>query len=799
MAYLADFSTKSNAAKATTLVFAAADFPAHATDEYLVIGATCEAEVAVTITATAGWTQIGSTVGNPATATGLYSAMFYKKCTGAAETCTITLSVTNAIHCHAFLIRDADLTTFLDGTPSAANVATASQFNSASITTAVADTLLLYYIGIDSTTITPTMCHTAPGAIHFIDSSDNGGSVVTAGSKVMAAGAAGWYVQRTAGATPTPPWNMSLSEMTNRFTVGIRNKSGGTIPPYIDDSATIGAKVMDGHWWLSATTRNNENFKATPLSVTSFITHLGTLTGTFDDGAAVADSHINPYSNAVSSTPGASPANLTGLEVQMPTATIDMSTGWLVGSVIESTPKAANWGVGSINTGGVFVAVGSTANYRIFQVLSRDNLINTEGRAIFSVQINQTQTQSGQSATPPTVSAINRLWVFNRGNQVALAQYHCDYHIINKIIVAGGSAAAPVDSEGMYQIGKFLRLKLIGKQGAGGLLPLVPVQIGGGDAVNFQIDAGALQFPRIYNRAKREINYHGADNAIGISYAGKSGDVIKHTNSVVTSASPYYWEINAAATNGATWDFNGLVVVGANVTLRNVVTFDGMAFSACPTLNFTGCTVTNGGIKGVPAGNDTLTTNASTNLSACAINVTGVAAGNRWCSVTNPTIFSGCTFTGSGATGHAIRITAVGTYNLIGNVFNGFGADASNFAAIYNDSGGAVTLNIAGGGSTPTVRNGTGASTTVVATATVNIGSLATGTRVKASKVSDGSVLFNGTETAGVVSFTTSYAGNIAIDARKGSVAPYYLPWVTQITTVIGQANTVTALQQLDQ
>lgn len=798
MAYLADFSTKSNATKATTLVFAAADFPAHVADEYLVIGATCEAEVAVAITASAGWTQIGSTVGNPATATGLYSAMFYKKCAGAAETCTITLSVTNAIHCHAFLIRDADLTTFLDGV-SAANVATASQFNSASITTTVADTLLLYYIGIDSTTATPTMCHTAPGAIHFLDSSDNGGAIIAAGSKVMAAGAAGWYVQRTSGATPTPPWNMSLSEMTNRFTVGIRNKSGGTVPPYIDDSATIGAKVMDGHWWLSATTRNNENFKATPLSVTSFNTHLGALTGAFDAGAAVADSHINPYSNAVSSTPAVSATALTGFEVQMPTSTVDMSAGWLVGSVIEATPKAANWGTGSINTGGLFVVVGSTLNYRAFQVLSRDNLVNTEGRAIFSVQINQTQTQSGQSVTPPTVSAINRLWVLNRGNLAQLAQYHCDYHIINKITVAGGTNAAPVDSEGMYQIGKFLRLKLIGKQGAGGLLPLVPVQIGGGDAVNFQIDAGALQFPRIYNRAKREINYHGADNAIGISYAGKSGDVIKHTNSVVTSASPYYWEINAAATNAAVWDFNGLVVVGANVTLRNVMTFDGMAFSACPTLNFTECAVTNGSIKGVPATNDTLTTNAVTSISGCAINVTGVTAGNRWCSVANPSIFTSCIFTGSGTAGHAIRITTPGVYSLSGNVFNGFGADSSNFAAIYNDSGGAVTLNIAGGGSTPTVRNGAGATTTVVATATVNIGSLATGTRVKASKVSDGSVLFNGTETAGAVSFTTSYAGDVSIDARKGSAAPYYLPWVTQITTVIGQTNTVTALQQLDQ
>jgi hypothetical protein len=694
MAYVADFTTKSNAAKALTLVFAAADFPPHVADDYLVIGITCEAEVAVAFTATAGWTQIGITVGNPATATGLYSSLWYKKCASAAEACTITLSVTNASHGHAFLIKDADLTTFLDGTPAAATFATASQFSSASITTTSADTLLLHYIGIDSTTTTPTMCHSAPGPVHFLDSSDNGGTNVTAGSKTMAGACAGWYMQRTPGATPTPGWNMSLTGIRNEFVVGIKHKAGGLVPPYIDDSVSIGTKVMDGHWWASATTRNNENFKATPLSVTSFITHLGTFTGTFDALAAVADSHINPYSNAVSSTPATSAAALTGFELQIPTTPIDMSAGWLVGSVMESTPKAANWGTGSIKTGGVFVAVGSTLNYRIFQVLARDNLINTEGRAVFSVQVNQTQTQSGQSTAAPTVSAINRVWVLNRGNLATLAQYHCDYHVINKIIAAGGDVNNPVDSEGLYQIGKFLRLKLIQKQGAGALMPLVPIQIGGGDAIQFEIDAGALQFPRIYNRTKREINYHGADNAIGISYAGKAGDVIKHTNSVVTSASPYYWEINAAATSAATWDFSGLVVVMATVTLRPVMTFNKMSFSDCPTITLNSSTVT-----------------------SCSFNNSKLVAA----SPADAALVSGSTFASAG-TGHAIEIGGIAAnVTLSGLVFTGYAASngsTGNEAIFVNIASGTMDINIGGGGSTPSIRTA-GATVNVVSGATV--------------------------------------------------------------------------------
>lgn len=746
MAYIADFATKGNSTKALTMVFAATDFPEHAIDDYLVIAATSEAEAATTHSATAGWTQIGATVG---TATSLYSSMWFKKCASAAETCTLTLSVSNAIHAHVFLIKDADLTTFLDGTPSAVASATASQFNSASITTTAADTLILFYNGVDATTTTPDQCHSAPGPVHFIDSSDNGGANVTAGSKVMAAGAAGWYVQRTAGATPTPSWNLSLTEITNRFTVGVKHKSGGVIPPYIDDVSTIGAKVMDGHWWVSATTRNNESFKATPLSVTSFITHLGTLTGTFDAAAAAADSHLNPYSNAISSTPAISATALTGFEVQMPTAAIDMSTGWLVGTVMESTPKSANWGTGSVKTGGVFVAVGSTANYRIFQVLARDNLVNTEGRAVFSVQINQTQTQSGQSVTPPTVSAINRLWVLNRGNIGNLVQYHCDYHIINKVIVAGGTAAAPVDSEGVYNVGRFLRIKLIQKQGAGGIMPLVPLQVGGGDAVNFQIDAGALQFPRIYSRTKREINYHGADNAIGISYAGKSGDVIKHTNSVVTSASPYYWEINAAATSACAWDFSGLVVVGATVTLRPVVTFDSMSFSNCASVATTGSTVTN-----------------------CSFGNSPIAAS----SPANAALVSNCKITKTAGTSHGITITgAAAAVTLSGLVFAGYAASngaTGNEAIFVNIATGTVTLNISGGGSTPSIRTA-GATVTVVAGATVTFTGLPAGTDIVILTAGTTTILHQVDANAGS-SYAWGYQGTPAVDV--GFIKPGFVP-----------------------
>lgn len=752
MAYVADFTTKSNAAKALTLVFAAADFPEHVIDDYLVIGITNEAEVAVTHSATAGWTQIGTTVGQATATAGMYSSMWYKKCASAAETCTITLSVTNASHAHAFLIKDADTTTFLDGTPNSVFTAVAaSQFSNASITTTQPDSLLLFYCGIDTggTITVPTQCHTAPdGNSHFIESSDNGASTNATGTRVMAGGCAAWYIQRTAGATPAAAWNSGLAGVFSKFTVGIRNKVGGLIPAYVDNTTAPGVKLMDGHGTITTTNRNNELFKATPLSVTSFITHLGTLTGTYKACTTVADVHLNPYSSGVTQTAGASATALTGFEVQF-TTPVDMTTGWVIGTMMMSGPKLANFNHGSIKKGGGFLAIGQTANYRIFQVMAKDNLVNTEGRAVVSVQVGQTQTQSGASVTPPTMTGINRLWFFERGNDATLALYINDFHLINNIVAAGGDANVPVDSEGLYSIGQFCRVKMIQRQGASGLLPMVPIQIGGGDAINFQIDAGAMQFPRQYSLAKREIHYHGADNAIGISYAGKLGDVIKHTNSVITSESPYYWEINAAATSAATWDFSGLVLVKATVTLRPVLTFTGMSFSTCASVTTTGSTVT-----------------------ACNFGDSPILAS----SPANAALITDCKITKTIGTGHGITITgAAATITLTGLVFTGYAATngvTGNEAIFVNIATGTVTINISGGGSTPSIRTA-GATVTVVAGATITFTGLPAGTDIVILTAGTTTVLHQVDANAGS-SYAWGYQGTPAVDV--GFIKPGYVP-----------------------
>lgn len=132
----------------------------------------------------------------------------------------------------------------------------------------------------------------------------------------------------------------------------------------------------------------------------------------------------------------------------------------------------------------------------------------------------------------------------------------------------------------------------------------------------------------------------------------------------------------------------------------------------------------------------------------------------------NPADISDCTFTQS--SGHAIEITQTGVYSFTGNTFTGYeGVAGTNGtansgptnAAIYNNSGGSVTLNISNG-TTPSVRNGASATTTVAATVTLTLDGLETDSEVRVYRAG------TTTEEAGTESSTTSF--DYAFQASPG-------------------------------
>lgn len=163
----------------------------------------------------------------------------------------------------------------------------------------------------------------------------------------------------------------------------------------------------------------------------------------------------------------------------------------------------------------------------------------------------------------------------------------------------------------------------------------------------------------------------------------------------------------------------------------------------------------------------------------------GIAA----CSDADFTKISGTTILQAG-TGHAFELTTPGTYGLTALSFDGFGT--GNSAAIFNNSGGVVTLNISGG-NTPTVRNGAGASTLINNAVSVTLTGLFSGTRVKVYRQSDNA------ELAGVESSASSFTAGLeageAVTFRLASL----MRRITEFDlTVPSNDTTIPVSQQLD-
>ena len=116
----------------------------------------------------------------------------------------------------------------------------------------------------------------------------------------------------------------------------------------------------------------------------------------------------------------------------------------------------------------------------------------------------------------------------------------------------------------------------------------------------------------------------------------------------------------------------------------------------------------------------------------------------------------------SDSTGHAIYITSIGTYTYTDNSFSGYGSTGTTDAVIYNNSGGAVTINVSSGG-TPTYRNGTGATTVIESSVSVSVSAVdSAGLPVEGCsvymKTAGGTVVLNGnTDASGNLS--GSYSG----------------------------------------
>lgn len=236
-------------------------------------------------------------------------------------------------------------------------------------------------------------------------------------------------------------------------------------------------------------------------------------------------------------------------------------------------------------------------------------------------------------------------------------------------------------------------------------------------------------------------------------------------NSTIQSARP-----------AVTMDFSSS---GINTLTLNTVTFlnlrNPITFATADTAGHTviGCTFTNCGI--VNPGTVDLTgcsfNNATDALGALELDTAAQIDGS-----------TNLSFDSDG-TGHAIYITATGTYTFDGHSYTDYATTdgTTGNEVVYNNSGGAVTINVSGG-DTPTIRNGAGASTTVNNNVNVSLTGLENNTEVRVYEVGTTNVVAGIEDvTTGTYTFSTQAGANVDIrvfniDFQPADILQFVVP-----------------------
>ena len=195
----------------------------------------------------------------------------------------------------------------------------------------------------------------------------------------------------------------------------------------------------------------------------------------------------------------------------------------------------------------------------------------------------------------------------------------------------------------------------------------------------------------------------------------------------VSRGVPFSFNASALATGDAYSSTRTTYLFASTITLNSLCTSANDKFTECVTIIPGGITLADPVFSNCDA---VTLTSANDKIQNGSTTLHNTATGIAYVTTNDLSKVESHSFDNTAGTGHAIEINTIGTYSFSGNQFTGYGADASNDAAIYNNSGGLVTINIVGGGGTPTVRNGAGASTTVNNSVTVKVSGVTEGTPI---------------------------------------------------------------------
>ena len=388
----------------------------------------------------------------------------------------------------------------------------------------------------------------------------------------------------------------------------------------------------------------------------------------------------------------------------------------------------------------------SSGYWAAFQVSRRQRLLANTSYVFYLDVENATPTDAGASAIDWSDIVKVGYLIHKRTTATNAVIFRLkNALLLDRVILVDGCAASPCNAAFIERVlggfdprasgghGPWILATL---QGRGQALARFGLQYGDGTRTTVSdLSATSHELPLRADASLAKRFWKVEDNCSGaeVTIRCSAGDVFQATACVIATDVRQNLKVHPSSSASASYDFSGASIINYDIT--NSVA--GVVINGATLL---GCSVTLGG----------------GGLSGCKIT-------NSYGRVvtTDPEQIEDCVFTSPG-TGHAIEITATGTFDFFGNSFSGYGADGTPNAAIYNNSGGAVELVLQAGNPTPTILNGASASTTISSPPVTIEATILADSRVQLYNVT------TDTEIDNVFEATTDYEFIVTTEATVG-------------------------------
>ncbi len=646
--------------------------------------------------------------------------------------------------------------------------------------------------------------------------------------------------QKTAAAITAPNHWAGLADDSRGFIIAIRDDGNATnFDCYIPVTTTPATQISPMNGSTGVVDKGAWAAVSTPAVAT-----IATKTVNGIAIASTADSGINPFRGSANNAGASSTTQLNAVSLNLTATVDATALQGLVFGTFRNTGPRDYIDTGKAVQGGKFILLGSTAaNWKAWVVGGQfTKTEKADARNNYLIEVATTDTLYDTAGTAD-YTALDILMFGSAGYYGAPSVGWNELYLLGVCQLAGGSSTIPFDFDDIvFVVNNGCGIMPLLQQAGALATCWIPLKFGGTDPCHVLCNLNTFQFPRKADEIDY-VDFHVSNDKIGIEFDGQdrgSGDVdtLTFTNCLFTSPSSYYWRFASTHDAGASIDFSGSTVVTATVTLRSTVALNNVSFINCSV------TQNNAALSGCNFNDTYVDTDNLADFSGCAWSSSpAYASVGIFIDVAGTYTFDANTFAGFGpalqtfhtttdvdagtdvittdtvhgyVTGDKIQYdkrggsAAVGLTNgtqyfvrAVSTTTLAFYTSAANAiadtsrialtstgsethhiystrAAILNDSGGTVTLNITGGGDVPSYWNATSSSTTVVNNnRSVTLTGLQDNTEVRVYTAGTTTELA-GTEdatdgTSGNRSFTFSVANGASIDIRIHKVTYEHL------------------------